>query len=173
MLLVAPLEDEVAASRGADDRALRLVETLGTLGAHGHPAVDPYARVTGGEVLRSLLDLRPLTAVTWIMCASGPGRGSQLRLVVGQVAHRLAERAVAPLDRLARWCLPLVAPGGRMLAMKGSSAADEVTRSAGVIHRLGGRGARVERYGADLAGRVEGAPIIVVEIMVPETSERA
>ena len=79
----------------------------------------------------------------------------------------VTSRAVAPLDRLARWCLPLVAPGGRMLAMKGSSAADEVARSAGVIHRLGGRGASVERYGADLAGRVEGAPIIVVEIVVP------
>ena len=42
----------------------------------------------------------------------------------------VTSRAVAPLDRLARWCLPLVAPGGRMLAMKGSSAADEVARSA-------------------------------------------
>ena len=85
----------------------------------------------------------------------------------------VASRAVAPLDRLARWCLPLVAPGGRMLAMKGASAADEVARFANLIHRLGGRGAKVERYGADLAGRVEGAPIIVVEIEVPGTSERA
>ncbi len=41
----------------------------------------------------------------------------------------VTSRAVAPLDRLARWCLPLVVPGGRMLAMKGSSAADEVARS--------------------------------------------
>lgn len=85
----------------------------------------------------------------------------------------VASRAVAPLDRLARWCLPLVAPGGRMLAMKGSSAADEVQRFADTIHRLGGRGVTVEQYGADLAGRVEGAPITVVEIEVPATSGRA
>ena len=75
-------------------------------------------------------------------------------------AHRsfdvVTSRAVAPLDRLARWCLPLVVPGGRMLAMKGSSAADEVARSGAVIHRLGGRRASVVRYGAELAGRVEG-----------------
>lgn len=85
----------------------------------------------------------------------------------------VTSRAVAPLDRLTRWCLPLVAPGGRMLAMKGSSAADEVAQFADVIHELGGRGVTVERYGADLAGRVEGAPITVVEIAVPATSERA
>ena len=35
-------------------------------------------------------------------------------------------RAVAPLDKLARWCLPLLRPGGRLLAMKGSSAAEEL-----------------------------------------------
>ena len=85
----------------------------------------------------------------------------------------VTSRAVAPLDRLTRWCLPLVMPGGRMLAMKGSSAADEVARSGAVIHRLGGRRASVVRYGAELAGRVEGAPIIVVEIVVPGASERA
>ncbi|WP_375484618.1 16S rRNA (guanine(527)-N(7))-methyltransferase RsmG [uncultured Jatrophihabitans sp.] len=37
-------------------------------------------------------------------------------------------RAVAPLERLIRWCLPLLAPGGRLLALKGSRAADEVDR---------------------------------------------
>src|SRR6478735_6249465 len=71
----------------------------------------------------------------------------------------VTSRAVAPLDRLVRWCLPLVAPGGRMLAMKGSSAADEVARSGAVIHRLGGRCARLARHGAEVAGRVDGAPI--------------
>ncbi len=84
----------------------------------------------------------------------------------------VTSRAVAPLDRLARWCLPLVAPGGRMLAMKGSSAADEVAAHGRVIDRLGGRGVVVEQYGADLAGRVEGAPITVIEIVMPATSGR-
>jgi 16S rRNA (guanine527-N7)-methyltransferase len=38
-------------------------------------------------------------------------------------------RAVAPLTRLAGWCLPLVAPHGQLLALKGSSAAAEVAES--------------------------------------------
>jgi 16S rRNA (guanine527-N7)-methyltransferase len=35
-------------------------------------------------------------------------------------------RALAPLDRLIGWCNPLRARGGMILALKGSSAADEV-----------------------------------------------
>jgi 16S rRNA (guanine527-N7)-methyltransferase len=35
-------------------------------------------------------------------------------------------RAVAPLDRLAGWCLPLLRPGGQLLALKGSTAAEEL-----------------------------------------------
>ena len=36
-------------------------------------------------------------------------------------------RAVAPLKTLVRWCGPLVAEGGRLIALKGQSALDEVT----------------------------------------------
>lgn len=36
-------------------------------------------------------------------------------------------RALAPLARLIGWCNPLRAPGGVILALKGNSAADEVT----------------------------------------------
>lgn len=36
-------------------------------------------------------------------------------------------RALAPLARLIGWCNPLRAPGGVILALKGSSVADEVT----------------------------------------------
>jgi 16S rRNA (guanine527-N7)-methyltransferase len=50
----------------------------------------------------------------------------------------VTSRAVAPMDRLARWSLPLVRPGGLMLAMKGSSATDELAQAASVIRRLGG-----------------------------------
>ena len=41
-------------------------------------------------------------------------------------ADVVTARAVAPLDRLAGWCLPLLRPGGRLLAMKGSTAAEEL-----------------------------------------------
>jgi 16S rRNA (guanine527-N7)-methyltransferase len=35
-------------------------------------------------------------------------------------------RAVAPLERLVGWTVPLLAPGGRFVALKGSSAAQEL-----------------------------------------------
>jgi 16S rRNA (guanine527-N7)-methyltransferase len=41
-------------------------------------------------------------------------------------ADVVTARAVAPLDRLAGWCLPLLRIGGRLLAMKGSTAAAEL-----------------------------------------------
>lgn len=39
-------------------------------------------------------------------------------------------RAVAGLDRLIPWCLPLLRPGGALLAMKGASAAVELAAAA-------------------------------------------
>jgi 16S rRNA (guanine527-N7)-methyltransferase len=59
-------------------------------------------------------------------------------------------RAVAPLDRLARWCLPLLEPGGRLLAMKGASAAEELAEHRVELRRLGGRDATIESCGSEL-----------------------
>lgn len=41
----------------------------------------------------------------------------------------ITARAVAPLPRLLTWCLPLMRPTGELLALKGSSAADEIDQS--------------------------------------------
>lgn len=46
-------------------------------------------------------------------------------------------RALAPLDRLLGWAMPLVAPGGELLAMKGSSASEEIAAAGPVLTRLG------------------------------------
>jgi 16S rRNA (guanine527-N7)-methyltransferase len=46
-------------------------------------------------------------------------------------------RALAPLERLLGWAMPLVAPGGELLAMKGSSAAEEIAAAGPVLTRLG------------------------------------
>jgi 16S rRNA (guanine527-N7)-methyltransferase len=54
----------------------------------------------------------------------------------------VTSRAVAPLDRLLDWSMPLVRQGGTLLAMKGSSAAEEIESAS----------ARLRRHGA---GRVE------------------
>lgn len=69
-------------------------------------------------------------------------------------------RAVAQLEKLARWCMPLVKrPGGVLLALKGRSAEDEVASSKPTLHRLGATSIVVESYEA---GTDE--PTTVVEI---------
>jgi 16S rRNA (guanine527-N7)-methyltransferase len=59
-------------------------------------------------------------------------------------------RAVAPLDRLVRWCLPLVSPGGRLLALKGASVRDEIDRYEGSIRSAGAAGVEVLEIGTSL-----------------------
>jgi 16S rRNA (guanine527-N7)-methyltransferase len=47
-------------------------------------------------------------------------------------------RAVATLDWLAEWCLPLVKVRGKVLAMKGKRAAEELPAAARAVQQLGG-----------------------------------
>lgn len=67
-------------------------------------------------------------------------------------------RAVAPLGKLAGWCLPLVAPGGVLLALKGRSAQEEVDRDASVLRKVGARSIVVTTYGP------QDDPTTVVEV---------
>jgi 16S rRNA (guanine527-N7)-methyltransferase len=53
-------------------------------------------------------------------------------------AEVVTARAVAPLDRLVRWCLPLAARDGKVLALKGASAVEEVETYGPGIERLAG-----------------------------------
>lgn len=59
----------------------------------------------------------------------------------------VTSRAVASLDKLARWSLPLLRPGGRMLAIKGERARDELREHRRVLDRLGATDARVVECG--------------------------
>jgi len=64
-------------------------------------------------------------------------------------ADVVVARAVAPLGRLAGWCLPLALAGGRMLAVKGATAAEEVARDRAVVRRVGGSTPVVVTCGAE------------------------
>ncbi|KQT90902.1 16S rRNA (guanine(527)-N(7))-methyltransferase RsmG [Marmoricola sp. Leaf446] len=75
----------------------------------------------------------------------------------------VTSRAVAPLDRLGRWSLPLVERGGAMLAMKGSSADAELAEAEKGLRKLGARRFQVHRLGADLLD----PPVTVVEARLP------
>jgi 16S rRNA (guanine527-N7)-methyltransferase len=59
-------------------------------------------------------------------------------------------RAVAPIDRLATWCLPLVGAGGRLVAMKGSSASVELAGAETALRRAGAARWDVSDLGAGL-----------------------
>jgi 16S rRNA (guanine527-N7)-methyltransferase len=76
-------------------------------------------------------------------------------------ADVVTARAVAPLDRLAGWCLPLAHVGGRLLALKGVSAADEIAEHRRAIAKLGGAEPIVRTCGNGLID----PPTTVVEIV--------
>ena len=87
-------------------------------------------------------------------------RGRAEELHGDAVFDVVTSRAVAPMDRLARWSLPLVRPGGLFLAMKGSSAAGRARGAATLLRRLGGTDARVETLG----GQWLEPPVTVVSV---------
>ena len=59
-------------------------------------------------------------------------------------------RAVAPLERLLPWTAPLIAVGGRLVALKGSSAAEEITATVALATSLGLSPLEVRNCGADV-----------------------
>jgi 16S rRNA (guanine527-N7)-methyltransferase len=105
--------------------------------------LEPMARrVAWLEEVSELLDLK-VTVVR--------GRAEEM-----SVRERLAGRdvatvrAVAPLARLAEWCLPLVHRGGRLLALKGVGAEDELVRDAAAVVKAGGCRPEIVSCGSDL-----------------------
>jgi len=62
-------------------------------------------------------------------------------------ADVVTARAVAPLARLSGWALPLLRPGGRLLAIKGASATDEVIRDREAVRGFGGSAPHVVQCG--------------------------
>lgn len=65
-------------------------------------------------------------------------------------ADVVTSRAVASLDKLARWSLPLVRQGGRLLAIKGERASEELREHRRVLVTLGAADARVVECGVSL-----------------------
>ncbi|MGA8329860.1 MAG: 16S rRNA (guanine(527)-N(7))-methyltransferase RsmG, partial [Mycobacterium sp.] len=76
----------------------------------------------------------------------GRAEDAMVREAIGE-CDAVTSRAVASLDKLARWSLPLLRPGGRMLAIKGERAGDELREHRRVMDRLGAKGARVVECG--------------------------
>jgi 16S rRNA (guanine527-N7)-methyltransferase len=119
--------------------------------------VEPLARRTAFLLeAATALGLARTTVVRARAEECVPGRGEPRF----ELADVVTARAVAPLDRLTAWCLPLAAEGGRVLALKGESAAEEVEAHRDVIARLGGDSPAIRQCGAGLVD----PPTTVVEI---------
>jgi 16S rRNA (guanine527-N7)-methyltransferase len=94
-----------------------------------------------------------------VVVVHGRAEDPTVRAAIGSSSWVTA-RAVAPLDRLVRWCLPLLRPGGTLLAMKGASAADELGRHRQVIADEGGQSAEIVQCGDGLISEL--TTVIVV-----------
>jgi 16S rRNA (guanine527-N7)-methyltransferase len=120
--------------------------------------VEPLARRTA--FLSEAVAALGLTRTTIVRARAEectPGRGSP-HLGLADV---VTARAVASLDKLAAWCLPLVAEGGRVLALKGDTVANEVAAHRDAIERLGGESPVIHQCGQGLLR----PPTIVVDIV--------
>lgn len=82
------------------------------------------------------------------------------RAAAGPTADVVTARAVAGLDRLVAWTLPLLRPGGQLLALKGAEVDTEVEQAAPVLRRYDARRVEVVRVGV---GTVE-PPTTVVRV---------
>ncbi|GGC64112.1 ribosomal RNA small subunit methyltransferase G [Hoyosella rhizosphaerae] len=65
-------------------------------------------------------------------------------------ADVVTSRAVAPLLKLLRWSLPLVRPGGEVVAIKGASVQDEIDRDRKGFRSLGVSDVEIVQCGADV-----------------------
>ncbi len=98
--------------------------------------VRPDLRVTLVEPL-----LRRTTFLEEVVDLVGLAGVSVVRGRAEQMAKRhefdvVTSRALAPLGRLLGWSMPLVAPTGVMLAMKGSSVAGEIAEARETLRAL-------------------------------------
>ncbi|MFH8793958.1 16S rRNA (guanine(527)-N(7))-methyltransferase RsmG [Streptomyces sp. NPDC017941] len=101
--------------------------------------LEPLLRRT--NFLSEVVELLGLDHVTVVR-----GRAEE---VLGKLppVHVVTARAVAPLDRLAGWGVPLLRPYGQMLALKGDTAEEEVKGARAALNKLGAETVSVVHVG--------------------------
>jgi 16S rRNA (guanine527-N7)-methyltransferase len=104
--------------------------------------IEPLLRRS--DFLREVVDDLGLE----IMIVRGRAEERSVREQVGEM-DAVVSRAVAPLDKLTKWSLPLLRRDGRMVAIKGERAEEEIREHRRVMASLGAVDVRVMRCGAD------------------------
>lgn len=87
-------------------------------------------------------------------------RGRAEEFADSLAAPFVTARAVARLDKLARWCVPLLEEGGTLVAMKGRSARQELDEDRRALERLGLTRAEVVEHGGSLLDE----PVLTVDL---------
>ena len=87
------------------------------------------------------------------------GRADEMSLT----APIVTARAVASLDKLVTWSFPLLEDGGRLLALKGAAAGDELRAAESFLQQQGVRASSLQV----LAEEDPAGPVRVVEIVRP------
>ncbi|MFD5699328.1 16S rRNA (guanine(527)-N(7))-methyltransferase RsmG [Streptomyces lasiicapitis] len=101
--------------------------------------LEPLLRRT--NFLTEVVELLGLDHVTVVR-----GRAEEVLGTLSPV-HVVTARAVAPLDRLAGWGVPLLRPYGEMLALKGDTAEEEVKAAGAALSKLGAESVSVVHVG--------------------------
>ena len=70
-------------------------------------------------------------------------------------------RAVAPMTKLSGWTLPLLERGGRLVALKGRSAQEEIEKASKEIAKCGGIRPRV--VDAEVGPGLESTHVLMVD----------
>jgi 16S rRNA (guanine527-N7)-methyltransferase len=104
--------------------------------------IEPLLRRS--EFLREVVDDLGLD----ITIVRGRAEDRSVRQQVGEM-DAVVSRAVASLDKLAEWSVPLLRLEGRMVAIKGERAEEEIRVHRRVMASLGAVDVRVMRCGAD------------------------
>lgn len=116
--------------------------------------LEPLLRRT--NFLQEVVELLGLEHVTVVR-----GRAEEV-LGTMQPVHVVTARAVAPLDRLAGWGVPLLRPYGEMLALKGDTADEEIMGARAALSRLGVVKTSVLHVGAGIVDPL--ATVVRVEV---------
>ncbi|MDB1086254.1 16S rRNA (guanine(527)-N(7))-methyltransferase RsmG [Streptomyces sp. ACA25] len=119
--------------------------------------LEPLLRRT--NFLQEVVELLGLDHVTVVR-----GRAEEV-LGTFKPVQVVTARAVAPLDRLAGWGVPLLRPYGEMLAIKGDTAEQELKAARAALGKLGVVKTSVLQAGADLVD----PPSTVVRVEVGES----
>lgn len=132
-------------------------ERIGDIGSGaGLPGIPlalarPGARVVLIEpLLRRAEFLKEVAAELELDVTVVRGRAEDraVRDEVGEL-DAVTSRAVAALDKLVKWSMPLLRVDGRMLAMKGDRAQDEIVEHRRALNSLGAVDVRVVKCGVE------------------------